>query len=156
MYCDVVAALHEEWPGQDDAQEDSDAAWSAPPRVMGARYGLGGKDFTPAMAKGVFEELASAKVIPRDRAQAAAVVARALWARRTPPSWFCADGPTLICVSSRLTLFLPWGRQAGSAMVELTGWDALLRQCEVAWPGQMAVPALARILHGVYAELGRL
>jgi len=61
MYCDVVAALHEEWPEQDDAQEDSDAARSAPPRVMGARYGLGGKDFTPAMAKGVFEELASAK-----------------------------------------------------------------------------------------------
>ncbi len=51
LYQDVVSALAE-----------SVAAGTAPfstfPRVIGGRYGLSSKEFTPAMAKGVFDELA--------------------------------------------------------------------------------------------------
>ena len=44
LYQDVVTALHE-------------AAGVAPIRVIGGRYGLGSKEFTPAMVKAVFAEL---------------------------------------------------------------------------------------------------
>jgi pyruvate-ferredoxin/flavodoxin oxidoreductase len=50
LYLDVVAALHE-----------MVSAGSAPfrfhPRVIGGRYGLGSKEFTPGMARAVFKEL---------------------------------------------------------------------------------------------------
>ncbi len=45
-----MAALAESWPG-------------APPRVIGGRYGLSSKEFTPAMVKAVFDE--AAKDAPR-------------------------------------------------------------------------------------------
>jgi pyruvate-ferredoxin/flavodoxin oxidoreductase len=46
LYSDVVTALQEGWPDL------------APrPRVIGGRYGLASKEFTPAMVKAVFEEL---------------------------------------------------------------------------------------------------
>ena len=45
LYQDVVTALHE-------------AARDTPVRVIGGRYGLGSKEFTPAMVKAVFDELA--------------------------------------------------------------------------------------------------
>ena len=45
LYQDVVAALSESWLGV------------AAPRVIGGRYGLSSKEFTPAMVKAVFEEL---------------------------------------------------------------------------------------------------
>ncbi len=51
MYLDVVSALHE-------AACDGLAPWKNPPRVIGGRYGLSSKDFSPAMAKAVFDELA--------------------------------------------------------------------------------------------------
>ncbi len=51
LYLDVVAALQEGWEG------------AAPPRVIGGRYGLSSKEFTPAMVKAVFDELAK----PRPR-----------------------------------------------------------------------------------------
>ncbi len=47
LYEDVVSALHEEG--------------RLPGTVIGGRYGLGSKEFTPAMARGVFEELARAQ-----------------------------------------------------------------------------------------------
>ncbi len=48
LYQDVVTAFME--------------AWSGPmPRIIGGRYGLSSKDFTPAMVKGVFDELDKAK-----------------------------------------------------------------------------------------------
>jgi pyruvate-ferredoxin/flavodoxin oxidoreductase len=47
LYEDVVSALHEEG--------------RLPPTVIGGRYGLGSKEFTPAMARGVFDELARAQ-----------------------------------------------------------------------------------------------
>ncbi len=47
LYLDVVAALHE-----------AGAAGRALPRILGGRYGLASKEFTPAMAKGIFDEMA--------------------------------------------------------------------------------------------------
>ncbi len=51
LYLDVVSALMElsdEWPG-------------ALPKVVGGRYGLSSKEFTPAMIKAVFDNLLQAK-----------------------------------------------------------------------------------------------
>jgi pyruvate-ferredoxin/flavodoxin oxidoreductase len=45
LYVDVVSALGEAWRGP------------APPRVIGGRYGLSSKEFTPAMVRAVFDEL---------------------------------------------------------------------------------------------------
>ena len=45
LYLDVVMALHEAWSGE-------------MPKVIGGRYGLSSKEFTPAMVKGVFDNLA--------------------------------------------------------------------------------------------------
>jgi pyruvate-ferredoxin/flavodoxin oxidoreductase len=45
LYQDVLTALMESWSGP-------------MPRVIGGRYGLSSKDFTPAMVKGVYDELA--------------------------------------------------------------------------------------------------
>jgi pyruvate-ferredoxin/flavodoxin oxidoreductase len=45
MYLDVLTALHEEWTGERF------------PTVVGGRYGLSSKEFTPAMVKAVFENL---------------------------------------------------------------------------------------------------
>ncbi len=50
MYQDVITALTE-------AVSSGDAPFSAMPRVYGGRYGLSSKDFTPAMAKAVFDNL---------------------------------------------------------------------------------------------------
>ncbi len=52
LYMDVVTALVESW-------SESDAASEAPPRVIGGRYGLASKEFTPSMAAAVFAELSS-------------------------------------------------------------------------------------------------
>jgi pyruvate-ferredoxin/flavodoxin oxidoreductase len=51
LYIDVRTALGE-------AMEQGFSAWSGYPRVVGGRYGLGSKDFTPAMAKAVYDNLA--------------------------------------------------------------------------------------------------
>ena len=48
LYIDVVTALSEAWEGP-------------LPRVVGGRYGLSSKEFTPAMVKGVFDNLAQQK-----------------------------------------------------------------------------------------------
>ena len=53
LYEDVVSALHEEG--------------RLPPTVIGGRYGLGSKEFTPAMAAAVFEELAQAQSHDREK-----------------------------------------------------------------------------------------
>ncbi|NLD72914.1 MAG: pyruvate:ferredoxin (flavodoxin) oxidoreductase [Chloroflexi bacterium] len=48
LYRDVVAAIHEgEFEGAD----------GRPPRVVGGRYGLSSKEFTPSMVIGVYDEL---------------------------------------------------------------------------------------------------
>jgi pyruvate-ferredoxin/flavodoxin oxidoreductase len=49
LYVDVLTALHEEWTGDTF------------PTVVGGRYGLSSKEFTPAMVKAVFDNLAQTK-----------------------------------------------------------------------------------------------
>jgi len=51
LYLDVVTALHE-------ATQQGIAPFAVMPKVVGGRYGLSSKEFTPAMVKSVFEELA--------------------------------------------------------------------------------------------------
>ncbi|MGC4084320.1 MAG: pyruvate:ferredoxin (flavodoxin) oxidoreductase [Vicinamibacterales bacterium] len=60
LFQDVMTALAEVRFGTDDT-----APRVAPELVIGGRYGLGSKEFSPAMAKAVFDELASIK--PRAR-----------------------------------------------------------------------------------------
>jgi pyruvate-ferredoxin/flavodoxin oxidoreductase len=50
LYKDVVAAVAQ-------AYMDGSLACENLPKIIGGRYGLSSKDFTPAMAKGVFDEL---------------------------------------------------------------------------------------------------
>lgn len=49
LYLDVVNALYEAWQGE------------SLPRVVGGRYGLSSKEFTPAMVKAIYENLAQPK-----------------------------------------------------------------------------------------------
>ncbi len=48
LYQDVVTAMMEGWEGP-------------MPKVIGGRYGLSSKEFTPAMVKGIYDEMAKAK-----------------------------------------------------------------------------------------------
>jgi pyruvate-ferredoxin/flavodoxin oxidoreductase len=50
LYLDVVTALSE-------SRRANDAASKSFPRIIGGRYGLASKEFTPAMAKAVFDEI---------------------------------------------------------------------------------------------------
>ncbi|MGA3214381.1 MAG: pyruvate:ferredoxin (flavodoxin) oxidoreductase [Acidimicrobiales bacterium] len=52
LYLDVRAAI-------DEAMDTAEPAFSEPPRVIGGRYGLSSKEFTPAMAKAALDELKS-------------------------------------------------------------------------------------------------
>ena len=54
LYLDVVNTLAEAWA-------TGDGPFTAPPRVVGGRYGLASKEFTPAMVKAVFDELSAAR-----------------------------------------------------------------------------------------------
>ncbi len=53
LYLDVVAALAQRWPS------DPGTAAGGVPRVIGGRYGLSSKEFTPPMALAVFDELSA-------------------------------------------------------------------------------------------------
>jgi pyruvate-ferredoxin/flavodoxin oxidoreductase len=53
LYMDIVTALNESWVA-------GEGKTTAAPRVIGGRYGLSSKEFTPAMAKAVFDELSKA------------------------------------------------------------------------------------------------
>src|SRR5581483_8583737 len=54
LYLDVVSALHE-------GVQKSYGRLKTLPRVIGGRYGLSSKEFTPAMVKAVYDNLKSAK-----------------------------------------------------------------------------------------------
>jgi pyruvate-ferredoxin/flavodoxin oxidoreductase len=54
LYQDVVTAFSE-------AFSSGTAPFAEQPRIIGGRYGLSSKEFTPAMAKGIFDELKQAK-----------------------------------------------------------------------------------------------
>jgi pyruvate-ferredoxin/flavodoxin oxidoreductase len=53
LYLDVVAALQE-------ARTEGTSRFAVDPKVVGGRYGLSSKEFTPAMIRAVFDELAKA------------------------------------------------------------------------------------------------
>ncbi|MGA1984031.1 MAG: pyruvate:ferredoxin (flavodoxin) oxidoreductase [Acidobacteriaceae bacterium] len=55
LYQDVVTAFSE-------AFSSGTAPFAKQPRIIGGRYGLSSKEFTPAMAKGVFDELKKAQL----------------------------------------------------------------------------------------------
>jgi pyruvate-ferredoxin/flavodoxin oxidoreductase len=71
LYLDVVAAIHEVWGVEEmrkqrEMREEvnkyySPSSTSSPPKVIGGRYGLSSKEFTPAMIKAVFDNLAAAE-----------------------------------------------------------------------------------------------
>jgi pyruvate-ferredoxin/flavodoxin oxidoreductase len=54
LYLDVVTAISETFA-------NGDAPFAAMPRIIGGRYGLSSKEFTPAMVKAIFDELAKPK-----------------------------------------------------------------------------------------------
>ena len=54
LYTDIVTALNE-------VESQSTHLMQPMPKVIGGRYGLSSKEFTPAMVRGVFEELAKEK-----------------------------------------------------------------------------------------------
>lgn len=54
LYLDIVTAISEAWHA-------GTAPFTTFPRVIGGRYGLASKEFTPGMAKAVFDALASAR-----------------------------------------------------------------------------------------------
>src|SRR5690349_16427620 len=54
LYLDVAAAVAE-------AASAGRGGFARPPRVIGGRYGLGSKEFTPGMVKGVLDEMARAR-----------------------------------------------------------------------------------------------
>ncbi|MEH2120755.1 pyruvate:ferredoxin (flavodoxin) oxidoreductase [Nostoc sp.] len=69
LYLDVVAAIHEAW-GDKRAGGAGEAGGAggaggentlSSPKIIGGRYGLSSKEFTPAMVKGIFDNLAQAK-----------------------------------------------------------------------------------------------
>ena len=55
LYLDAVTALRE-------AADAGESAFVQPPRVIGGRYGLSSKEFTPAMIKAVYDETAKDKL----------------------------------------------------------------------------------------------
>ncbi|MEH2440950.1 pyruvate:ferredoxin (flavodoxin) oxidoreductase [Nostoc sp.] len=66
LYLDVVAAIHEAWEdkragGAGGAGGVGGENTCSSPKIVGGRYGLSSKEFTPAMVKGIFDNLAEAK-----------------------------------------------------------------------------------------------
>ncbi len=66
LYQDVITALHERMRGEGGRMKNptADSSFilqpSTFPTVIGGRYGLGSKEFTPAMVKSVFDEMSKA------------------------------------------------------------------------------------------------
>jgi len=67
LYQDIITALHEGMSAQGGGMKTplpTDSSLirhpSSLPRVVGGRYGLGSKEFTPAMVKSVFDEITNA------------------------------------------------------------------------------------------------
>ncbi|BAZ38324.1 pyruvate flavodoxin/ferredoxin oxidoreductase domain-containing protein [Calothrix sp. NIES-4101] len=58
LYLDVVTAIHEEWLKNKGRREEISNSFSFP-KIIGGRYGLSSKEFTPAMVLSVFANLLS-------------------------------------------------------------------------------------------------
>ncbi|MFN6526251.1 pyruvate:ferredoxin (flavodoxin) oxidoreductase [Nostoc sp. ChiSLP03a] len=64
LYLDVVTALYEGWGAGEQGSRGAEEQLrldSPLPKIIGGRYGLSSKEFTPAMVKGIFDNLAQAK-----------------------------------------------------------------------------------------------
>ncbi|MDZ7969683.1 MAG: pyruvate:ferredoxin (flavodoxin) oxidoreductase [Nostoc sp. DedSLP03] len=64
LYLDVVAALYEGWGAGEQGSRGAEEKLRLDfplPKIIGGRYGLSSKEFTPAMVKGIFDNLAQAK-----------------------------------------------------------------------------------------------
>ncbi|MHC0063331.1 pyruvate:ferredoxin (flavodoxin) oxidoreductase [Nostoc sp. UIC 10890] len=64
LYLDVVNAIYEAWGAGEKLGLDSPMPLRPPttlPKIIGGRYGLSSKEFTPAMIKAVFDNLAAAE-----------------------------------------------------------------------------------------------
>ncbi|MBN4004343.1 pyruvate:ferredoxin (flavodoxin) oxidoreductase [Nostoc sp. LPT] len=64
LYLDVVTALYEGWGAREQGSRGAGEKLgldSPLPKIIGGRYGLSSKEFTPAMVKGIFDNLAQAK-----------------------------------------------------------------------------------------------
>jgi pyruvate-ferredoxin/flavodoxin oxidoreductase len=57
LYSDIVTAVGEMFDNVSGNGSGARAPFLARPRIIGGRYGLSSKEFTPAMAKAVFDEL---------------------------------------------------------------------------------------------------
>ncbi len=65
LYLDVVTALYEGWGAREQGSRGAGEKLgldSPLPKIIGGRYGLSSKEFTPAMVKGIFDNLAQAKL----------------------------------------------------------------------------------------------
>ena len=62
LYLDVASTMQRQW--QRRRSSGSRAGSQVAATVVGGRYGIGGKDFTPTMVKAVFDNLAQAQ--PKD------------------------------------------------------------------------------------------
>ncbi|MEH2432672.1 MAG: pyruvate:ferredoxin (flavodoxin) oxidoreductase [Nostoc sp.] len=60
LYLDVVAAIHEAWGDKRAGGAGGENIFSYP-KIIGGRYGLSSKEFTPAMVKGIFDNLAQSQ-----------------------------------------------------------------------------------------------
>ena len=71
----------------DEAMEDDEPPFAAAPRVIGGRYGLSSKEFTPAQVAAVFAELAAPPTPPASSPSASSTTSpTSAWRRSTPPS----------------------------------------------------------------------
>ncbi|WP_341529331.1 pyruvate:ferredoxin (flavodoxin) oxidoreductase [Nostoc sp. UHCC 0302] len=61
LYLDVVNAIYEASKARQSISPTLPVSLSSPPQVVGGRYGLSSKEFTPAMIKAVFDNLAAAE-----------------------------------------------------------------------------------------------
>ncbi|MDF5711981.1 MAG: pyruvate:ferredoxin (flavodoxin) oxidoreductase [Nostoc sp. S4] len=62
LYLDVVAAIHEAWETERQGKELlTQHSTVNTPKIVGGRYGLSSKEFTPAMVKGIFDNLAQSQ-----------------------------------------------------------------------------------------------
>ncbi|MBD2776965.1 pyruvate:ferredoxin (flavodoxin) oxidoreductase [Iningainema tapete] len=58
LYLDVVTAIHEEWLNANGGDDDERGSGRIFPKIVGGRYGLSSKEFTPAMVLSIFDNLA--------------------------------------------------------------------------------------------------
>lgn len=61
LYQDVVTSLVECWAAQSSPLPKGEGTNGSMPKVIGGRYGLSSKEFTPAMVAAVYDELAKAQ-----------------------------------------------------------------------------------------------